>query len=388
MRRLLLALALALPSLLLVPSPTPAAGSQSTLPPVGTVVGQSRLPEALWVPSATRAAYKLKYVTTDAHGRRAYSTGELFLPWGKMPRGGFPVISWAHGTSGLGDACAPSKIGPALPQRDFTYLRQWLKQGYAIVASDYVGLGTAGLMPYLDGRTTAHNVVDMVKAGRRFARASLPEDLQLARKWVGIGQSQGGGAAVYTARWATKFGGPGLDYRGAVGTGTPAYIEDYLLAVGPGAPPVALTPGITEYMAYIFAALRDVHPELGIDGILTDEGRKYLGLAETMCSTEFEHQLEGVNFGDWFTAPVATLPGFRATTVAYLGMPESGFDKPFFMGHGVQDTDVPFALTAAYVGVLTSNQHDAGALAARLDPFRAQVVPGLILSRVGDAACQ
>jgi len=119
---------------------------------------------------------------------------------------------------------------------------------------------------------------------------------------------------------------------------------------------VALTPGITEYMAYIFAALRDVHPELGIDGILTDEGRKYLGLAETMCSTEFEHQLEGVNFGDWFTAPVATLPGFRATTVAYLGMPESGFDKPFFMGHGVQDTDVPFALTAAYVGVLTSNQ--------------------------------
>jgi len=115
MRRLLLALAL--PGLLLVASPTPAAGSQTTLPPVGTVVGHSRLLEGLWVPSATRAAYKLKYVTTDAHGRRAYSTGELFLPWGKMPRGGFPVISWAHGTSGLGDTCAPSKIGPALPQR-------------------------------------------------------------------------------------------------------------------------------------------------------------------------------------------------------------------------------------------------------------------------------
>lgn len=168
------------------------------------------------------------HVTTDPFGNRAYSTGEIFLPWGTMPRSGWPVVSWAHGTSGLGDACAPSRIGPALRERDFYYLRQWLKQGYAIVASDYVGLGTPGLMPYLDGRTTAHSVVDMVKAGRRFGRAHLPASQQLTKKWVVIGKSQGGGAAIYTARWATKYGGPGLDYRGAVGTGTPAYIEDYV----------------------------------------------------------------------------------------------------------------------------------------------------------------
>lgn len=37
-------------------------------------------------------------------------------------------------------------------------------------------------------------------------------------------------------------------------------------------------------------------------------------------------------------------------------MPESGFDRPFFMGHGVQDTDVPFPATAAYVAVLQANQ--------------------------------
>jgi len=339
------------------PPPETITVSSTTLPPIGTVVAHSVLKQELWVPSATRAAYKLKYVTTDPFGHRAYSTGEVFLPWGKMPRGGWPVISWAHGTSGLGDACAPSRIGPALRERDFYYLRRWLKQGYAIVASDYVGLGTPGLMPYLDGRTTAHSVVDMVKAGRRFATAHLPAGQQLATKWVVIGQSQGGGAAIYTARWATRYGGPGLDYRGAVGTGAPAYIEDYVSLLGPEVPPVgALPAGIVEYIAYILAGLRYAHPELGIDGILTDEGKKWVRLAETVCTNEFTEMLEGVNLGDWFTAPIVTLPGFRETVVDYLGMPESGYDRPFFMGHGVQDTDVPFAATAAYAGVLEANQ--------------------------------
>jgi len=353
MRRLL---ALLLLALLLVPlGPTSSTASTSvSLPPVGSVVAHSVLKKELWVPG-TRAAYKLKYVTTDPFGHRAYSTGEVMLPWGKMPAGGWPVISWAHGTSGLGDACAPSKIGPALRARDFYYLQQWLKQGYAIVASDYVGLGTPGLMPYLDGRTTAHNVVDMVKAGRGFARAHLPARQQLARKWVVIGQSQGGGAAIYTARWATQYGGRWLDYRGAVGTGTPAYIEDYLLPLGPEAPPSALTPGITEYMAYIFAGLRYVHPELGINSILTDEGKKWLDRAAVACSNQFEKELDGVVIGDWFTQPVATLPNFRAITMDYLGMPETGHDKPFFMGHGVQDTDVPIAQTLRYVAVLEAN---------------------------------
>jgi hypothetical protein len=37
-------------------------------------------------------------------------------------------------------------------------------------------------------------------------------------------------------------------------------------------------------------------------------------------------------------------------------MPESGFDKPFFMGHGAIDTDVPFPATALYVGMLEANR--------------------------------
>lgn len=330
-----------------------AIASPATLGDTGSVVSSRPLASQFWVPGSADATV-LTYVTTDAFGHKALSTGTVFIPKGTAPPGGWPVISWAHGTSGIGDDCAPSVRGPGLPERDLPYLARWMQQGYAIVASDYAGLGTPGLHAYLDGRTTAHNVVDMVRAGREFS-ATLPVAQRLSRSWAAVGQSQGGGAAIYTARYATEFGGPALDYRGAVGTGTPAYIERLVQIAGPGVPPVAITPSLTAYLSYITAGLRYAHPELGIDRILTPTGRKYVALAETQCVGEFEEQLRGVSVGDYFSAPLTSLPKFSATLAEYLGMPEKGFDKPFFMGHGLLDTDVPYPTTAAYAAALTAN---------------------------------
>jgi Secretory lipase len=320
----------------------------------GSVVSAQPLDPALWVPG-TGHGYRLSYVSRDGFGHTAVTTGEVLIPTGPAPRGGWPVISWAHGTSGLADACAPSRVGPAERARDFSYLAAWMRQGYAIVGTDYAGLGAAGLPAYLNGASEAHNIVDMVTASRAFAASRLPSSQHLASRYVIVGQSQGGGAAIYTARYATSLGGPGLSYRGAVGTGTPANIEKVLLPLGPKSPPVALTPGITSYIAYIFASLRHFHPELGIDGILTGEGRKYLAMAEQQCVDAFDAKLTGVNVGDWFARPVATLPNFAQTLSDYMAMPTSGFDTPFFMANGLEDTDVPFAVVAPYVAELKAN---------------------------------
>jgi pimeloyl-ACP methyl ester carboxylesterase len=331
-------------------------GSSALSKPVGTVVEAEPLNKSLWIPNTTSSAFRLTYVTTDADGKRALSTGELFIPKGKAPAGGWPVISWAHGTSGLGDTCAPSVMGPAEPERDFPYMSNWMAQGYAIVATDYAGLGTAGLPAYLNGPSEAHNVVDMVRAGRAYATNHLPASQQLSNNWVVIGQSQGGGAAIYTARYATAFSGKDLRYLGAVGTGVPAYIENYVSLLGPKMPPTALPANVTAYLTYIVESLRAWRPALGIDSILTPTGRKYLELSQTSCVFAFEKQLTGVNIGDYFTRALATLPNWKATIDSYMKMPESGFDKPFFMGHGVEDTDVPYAPTAAYVGRLKVNR--------------------------------
>jgi hypothetical protein len=312
----------------------------------GKVVSAKPLPHRLWIPGTTSRAYKLTYVTTNAHGKRALSSGMVFVPKGRAPRGGWPVISWAHGTSGLGDKCAPSRIGPALPHRDRPYLANWMREGYAIVASDYVGLGTRGLPAYLNGRSEAHNIVDIVKAGRAYVPA-------LSRRWVVIGQSQGAGAAIYTARYATKFGGRGLRYLGAVGTGTPAYVETVVNAIDPAF--IELGPATNAYMAYVFASLRATYPSLGLDGILTATGRKWLGRAETECVNDFEEDIAGAQVRDFVTRPVSSLPGFTRTLNRYMKMPESGFDKPFFMGHGTKDLDVPYGLTFPYVQKLRAN---------------------------------
>ncbi|MGN6722972.1 MAG: alpha/beta hydrolase family protein [Marmoricola sp.] len=326
-----------------------------TYGPVGTVLSVQPLATSLWIPGA-REGWKVTYVSTDVFGNKTPVTGEVFIPQGTPPAGGWPVLSWAHGTSGLADKCAPSNMGPAEPARDFAYLHTWMSQGYAVVATDYAGLGTPGLPAYLNGLSEAHNIVDMVKAGRAFANAG-PAYRQLASKFVIIGQSQGGGAAIYSARYATAFAGPGLSYRGAVGTGTPANIEKTLLIIGPKVPPVkALPAGITSYMGYIFASLRYVYPQLGIDNILTAEGRKYLALAEQQCVNDYETSVAATNLGDWFTKPVALLPNFATIVNKYMAMPTSGFDKPFFMANGLLDTDVPFAVVLPYILQLELNR--------------------------------
>lgn len=74
------------------------------------------------------------------------------------------MAAWAHGTVGLGDDCAPSTRPRS--DRDAEYLGRWLREGYAVVASDYAGLGTPGLHKYLNGEAAARGVVDAVVAAR------------------------------------------------------------------------------------------------------------------------------------------------------------------------------------------------------------------------------
>ena len=172
----------------------------------GTVTAATSLPHSFWIPGAANAS-KLTYWSTGPLNRPALSTGALFLPPGDPPEGGWPVISWAHGTVGISDQCAPTVTGTV----GSPYLTNWLSQGYAIVATDYVGLGTPGIHAYLDGPSAAHSVIDMVRA----ARAVEPS---LSPRWLALGQSQGGQAAMVTAAIATRYA-PELDYRGAVATG-------------------------------------------------------------------------------------------------------------------------------------------------------------------------
>lgn len=324
------------------------AGAQPS-PGAGTPVSVAPLPAAAVPPGAARTE-RLTYRSTTAGEVPVDTSAAVYFPAGTAPEGGWPVIAWAHGTVGLGDDCTYSVAGPAAVDRDWAYLGTWLAQGYAVVAADYAGLGGEGDHPYLNGIVEAHNVVDAVHA----ATARYPE---LARKWAVVGQSQGGGAAVYTARYATAFGGPDLDYRGAVGTGVPAYIEDILQPLGPGVPPVELGPHTTAYVLYILNGLRTTYPRLGVDDLLTASGRDWLARARTACIGPFGDELAAANvvLGDLFARPLATLPNLHGLLAGYFGLPESGYDRPLFLGQGLRDTDVITPETLRFAAVLTAN---------------------------------
>ena len=329
-------------------APVAAADEVDTTP--GTVVAVEELAPQLWLPG-TAEAKRITYWTIGSDGRPALSTGAYFVPEGTAPEGGWPVIGGAHGTSGLDDHCAPSLIGPTYPERDRQYLAGWLGQGYAIAASDYVGLGTPGLMPYLDGKTTAHNVVDSVKASRAI-------DDSLSNKWVVVGQSQGGGAAITTARYATEFGGPELDYRGAVGTGVPANIELALLPAGPGYLPVPINEGLTTYALYIVSGFRTAHPEIDVDSYLTEEGKRIVDRAETLCVAEAEKEFDGIVTGDLFAKPLSEIPNLYGLLNDYMGIPVDGYDRPVFIGQGLYDTDVPVISALSLVAQMKLNGQD------------------------------
>lgn len=335
MRRLPAALfAGAIAAAVLVPVPAQA----STKGP-GAVVKVEALPRALWLPG-TGAAHRVTYMSTGPTGRPALSTGAMFVPSGKAPAGGWPVLSWAHGTVGIGDACAPSTAGRS--ERDITYLGQWLAKGYAIVATDYVGLGTPGVHPYLDGRTAAHSVTDMVRAARRVDRS-------LARKWVAIGQSQGGHATLFTASLATRYA-PELDFRGAVTTGAPSNLAQVFPLAGPYIPDLPLG-GLSAYTAYMLTGLTAARPGFDVNRYLTPVGKDVLRDARTLCYADLKKRMTGISIGDLLKRPLFDAHFYR-TASSVLDVPLTGYDRPFFIAQGTNDLDVPIPLTLKLVADL------------------------------------
>lgn len=322
-----------------------AAGAQ---PGAGSVVGVEALAAAATPPGSARAE-RLIYRSTTAGDQPTTTSAAVYFPAGPAPEGGWPVIAWAHGTVGLGDDCAYSVAGPAAVERDWAYLGTWLSQGYAVVAADYAGLGGPGEHPYLNGVVEAHNVVDGV-------RAATEQYGELSNRWAVVGQSQGGGAAVFTARYATEFGGPGLDYRGAVGTGVPAYIEDVIQLIGPGMPPIALSSHLSAYVLYILNGLRTTFPDLDIEGLLTESGRTWLDRATTGCIGPLGDELAAAkpSIGSMFARPLSSIPDLHGLLARYMGLPESGFDRPLFLGQGLYDTDVVTPETLRYAATLTA----------------------------------
>ncbi|SMF65290.1 Secretory lipase [Allosphingosinicella indica] len=139
--------------------------------------------------SSRAQGWRILYATTRADGTPAVASGLVVVP--RAPSAGpRPTIAWAHGTTGIAQGCAPSRLVD--PFQNVPAVGAVIGNGWAYVASDYVGLGTGGGHAYLVGEEAARGVLDAVRAARQIPEAHL------GTQTIVWGHSQGGHSALWT----------------------------------------------------------------------------------------------------------------------------------------------------------------------------------------------
>lgn len=170
------------------------------------------------------------YRMTSAMGKPINATAMLFKPKTAVPSTGWPMVVFGHGTTGVGQQCAPSVTMKNTGMWDYAGLVGMLvAQGVVVVAPDYEGLGSVDMgvnagHPYLDLRSAGQSMVLAAVAAKKI----MPNNLSGA--WATVGHSQGGHAALAGAQFSglAKQLDSGLTYKGAVAVAPASNLLDSL----------------------------------------------------------------------------------------------------------------------------------------------------------------
>lgn len=243
----------------------------------------------------------LLYTQVGIHGKLVATSGYLAVPNGKPPKGGWPVVTWAHGSTGIADQCAPTRYANSHDAvTNGPLLQRWLSDGYAVVRTDYEGLGTPGPHPYLIGRSEGRAVLDVVRAARQF-------DPVLSDRVIIAGHSQGGQAALWAASLAPTYT-PDLGLRGTV-----AFAPQSHTAVTISAIRSLNATGKAGTIALILRGVDIANPSLHVRSLLTPAAARLFLQTLTTCLAKLNSPS---SFGslayDQLIAPTANLTGLLA----------------------------------------------------------------------------
>lgn len=214
-------------------------------------------------------AWKIHYRSTTADGAPNTVSGTVIVPQDGRT-GPRPLISYAVGTVGMGDSCAPSNNLPYGTAMEANLIQQLTQRGWAVVVTDYEGLGTPGTHTYTVGPSAGHAVLDAARAATRLPEAGLPADTP-----VGVmGYSQGGQAVSWAAELQGSYA-PELNVKGTVTGGVPADLmkvaEFNNGSYGSG-------------LIFMAAAGQDAaFPELKLDSYLNTAGKLLVGGMKENC---------------------------------------------------------------------------------------------------------
>jgi hypothetical protein len=246
-------------------------------------------------------AIRILYHSRSAAGQDVAAAGVVLVPSeGKPPAGGWPVIAWAHGATGVARPCAPSLMrnlghGP--------FLSMYVNLGYAVVATDYTGLGTNFRDAFLDNPSNATDVINSVTA----ARTALP---QLGARWIVMGEAEGGLTVVAVAEQENEIRDPG--YLGGLAISdlaTAKEIYESSTHSSSNLMPLALAYGI-----------KTIYPQFEVTDILTEKALALYHDIEQMC------------------LQARTIPEPSALQMVKPGWESNAFVSQYFVRNGLGQT--------------------------------------------------
>jgi hypothetical protein len=211
---------------------------------------------------------RVLYHSRTANGEDVAVSAVVLVPDGKPPAGGRPLIAWAHEFRGAARQCAPSLMknlgaGPILAM--------YANLGYAVVASDYSGLGADSGKPVLDMHSNALDVIYSVAA----ARAAVKE---IGPKWIAFGPFEGGMAAVAVSESEVRD----PNYLGSVATSGVVDAQEAYQRFAQGSS--------NRMLLVLASTVKALYPEFQVSDMLNDAALPaYLRVAET-CGGETESE--------------------------------------------------------------------------------------------------
>lgn len=323
-------------------------------PPAGTLTGSAH-GGVIWTRRQTGAdaltgagrATLVLYRSIGVAGKAVAVSGSVTVPRGTPPAGGWPVVTWAHGTTGIADQCAPTRSPSSGKIADYTnyvypQLRTLLKRGYAVVRTDYEGLGTPGDHPYLVGRSEGRAVMDVVRAARHV-------DARIGRRVIVAGHSQGGHAAL----WATSIARawtPELQVKGTVAFAPASHLSEQAALLRAVSTPGG---GLSALAASILRGLDVARVGIDVPALLSPPALALYPQTETLCQADLARP---TSFGGLaprdLVRPEADLAPLAAA-VDRTDDPENlRLRTPVLVEQGDADTTVSPGLTAQLVDEL------------------------------------
>lgn len=310
-------------------------------------------------------AWRIAYISSDVNDVKTISTGLLVAPIGQAPKGGRPIVSWSHGTTGGAQNCGPSQqINPAVPLNEY-YLPNgdsWLdygilsvteliKQGYVVVATDYQGLGGGGKHQYVVGQTQGRDAINAIRA------AGSVKETRAGKKALLYGWSQGGYSVLsagaskeYLARNGTAYDGIDLvgvvalspvDFSGAVSAAMSNNGNDADKALNEFVAPLSSNIFMWGHVAAAMYGTQAAYPDkLQLTDWFTPEGAKAFDqLSNNKCFHVLSDSL-AYSYGDNYKSLTRSVPiNTKAWVDALIagGIPNSVPVAPVLMYRGTKD---------------------------------------------------